>query len=266
MRKPSLGNFGLNEDSLEKYEKQKRRYGEILENIEQSRVKYNWAVLIICAIIVVVSFIVWCVNEFDDFFAIFLFCSFWGISPLILLIFGIWNWSTSFSKWKKDFLCSVMGYSSDKSKYVDPILEKRVLGYRAAMEEFDQCEKRMKVEFWKNMSGLQFEKEVAELYKQYGYKTLVTRATGDGGVDIILLKDDERIAVQCKHHKNKIGPNDVRALQGVVLNESYSYGIFVSLSGFTPTVSDELQRSKVKIELVDMYKLIALQKKLDLIE
>ena len=222
MKKPLLKDFGLNEQSFSVYENQKEQYDKISGKIEQARVKYNWAIFVICVLIVVISFIEVCVNNFEGFWVGFYAFSFCAISPLVLLIFGIWDWSTSFSRKKKKLLYSALGYSIDRSKYVDPALEERILAYNKALEEFEQCEKRMKAEFWKNMSGLQFEREVAELYKQYGYKALVTRATGDGGVDIILLKDNERIAVQCKHHKNKIGPNDVRALQGVVLNQNYT--------------------------------------------
>ena len=105
------------------------------------------------------------------------------------------------------------------------------------------------------------EREIAKLYRNQGYDAKVTSATADGGVDIILNKDGERIAVQCKHHAKPIGPNDVRALQGVVASQNYSKGIFVSLNGYTSTVYYEVRNGNVKIDLLDLKDILKMAKK-----
>ena len=143
---------------------------------------------------------------------------------------------------------------------MDRSLEENLRSYDLAISDFNDYQMKLSIDFWVNLSGYQFETEVANLYSKLGYSSTVTRATGDGGVDIVLRKGMERIAVQCKHHKNKVGPNDVRALQGVVYNGNYSYGIFVSLNGFTPTVTQEIANGKVKIELVELNDLIVMEK------
>ena len=130
--------------------------------------------------------------------------------------------------------------------------------YKDSCRKYDEYLKKCKQEFWINLNGYQFENEV-NLYRQMGYNAQVTRKSADGGVDIILTKGRECIAVQCKHHKNKVGPNDVRALQGVVHNGNYTSGVFVSLNGFTPTVSSEVQLGKERIVLVSLDDLIEMQ-------
>ena len=54
------------------------------------------------------------------------------------------------------------------------------------------------------MPGLTFEKLVGSLLKQQGYEVGNMRASSDYGVDMIINKDKERIAVQVKRSKNKI--------------------------------------------------------------
>ena len=54
------------------------------------------------------------------------------------------------------------------------------------------------------MPGLTFEKLVGSLLKQQGYEVGNMRASSDYGVDMIINKGKERIAVQVKRSKNKI--------------------------------------------------------------
>ena len=45
-------------------------------------------------------------------------------------------------------------------------------------------------QFWLGLSGLQFEQEVADVFRRNGFRAEVTPASGDGGVDIIMHKDN----------------------------------------------------------------------------
>lgn len=55
-----------------------------------------------------------------------------------------------------------------------------------------------------NMSGVQFEQYVNELLKAQGYKTEMTPARNDYGVDIVAERDGVRLAVQCKRYGENI--------------------------------------------------------------
>lgn len=50
------------------------------------------------------------------------------------------------------------------------------------------------------MSGRQFEYFMRGFFERAGYTVRITKRTGDQGADLILYKDNERIAVQCKRY------------------------------------------------------------------
>lgn len=67
------------------------------------------------------------------------------------------------------------------------------------------------------MSWREFEILVGEAFKSQGYKVSETSNGPDGGVDLILSKDDKKILVQCKHWKTQsVGVKTVRELYGVL--------------------------------------------------
>lgn len=147
-----------------------------------------------------------------------------------------------------------------KARYINKEVENKYLEYIYALENYEHYVKQNNEDYWINMTGIQFEKAVALLFRNIGYNAIVTSATADGGVDIILTKGNEKIAVQCKHHSKPVGPNDVRALQGVVAAKNYSKGIFVSLNGYTSTVYYEVTNGNVKIELLDLRDILQMAK------
>jgi restriction system protein len=86
----------------------------------------------------------------------------------------------------------------------------------------------------KGISWREFETLVSEIYKKLGYQTFETPDGADGGIDIILLKDNEKIVVQCKHWKNqKIGVKTVRELFGVMISENADKAIIICSGSYT---------------------------------
>lgn len=55
------------------------------------------------------------------------------------------------------------------------------------------------------MSGFEFEKYIAKLFKSYGYKTEVTKASGDQGIDVIAEKNGTKYAIQAKCYNFPVG-------------------------------------------------------------
>ena len=81
----------------------------------------------------------------------------------------------------------------------------------------------------------QFEKVVALVYEKLGY--FVTRSGGanpDGGIDLLLEKDGQKLAVQCKQWKTwNVGVKSVREFVGAMHIAGIPKGIFVTLRGYT---------------------------------
>jgi hypothetical protein len=73
-------------------------------------------------------------------------------------------------------------------------------------------------------------------YRHVGVSVRVTRASDDGGTDLVLFDPDPirggRIVVQVKRSASLIKPAAVRELYGVVVSEGAMKGILVTTSGF----------------------------------
>jgi restriction system protein len=104
------------------------------------------------------------------------------------------------------------------------------------------------------MSGTDFEVYLAYLLPKQGYKIIsLTRRSGDFGVDLIVSKNNKRIAVQAKRYSKSVGP---AAIQQAVAGMAYykcAGSMVITNSTFTPA-AQSLARSNA-CELVDAVKL-----------
>ena len=75
----------------------------------------------------------------------------------------------------------------------------------------------------------------------------MTPASNDHGIDIILYKENEKIIVQCKAHKNPAGPHVVRDLYGALVESKANSAILACTSGFTSGVYEYVKRKKIKL-------------------
>jgi len=109
-------------------------------------------------------------------------------------------------------------------------------------------------------SAYAFEHFVAHLLTCMGYRTRVTKASGDGGIDIVAHKDElgfepPIIKVQCKQTFESIGRPQVQQLHGAI--EQGEHGLFVTLGNFTNDAK-VYERSKPNLRLIDGTTLIEL--------
>jgi HJR/Mrr/RecB family endonuclease len=102
-----------------------------------------------------------------------------------------------------------------------------------------------------NMSGEDFEKYVANIYRDLGFNVELTPKSGDQGVDIIVtLGGGERLAVQTKRYDSPVGNY---AVQEVIAGRVF-YGCqkaaVVTNNKFTVSAKD-LSKKDGNVELVD---------------
>ncbi|MGG2016477.1 restriction endonuclease [Bacillus sp. S10(2024)] len=64
------------------------------------------------------------------------------------------------------------------------------------------------------MNGHQFEEYLGILFRELGYQTQVTKASGDFGADLILRKNNKKIIVQAKRYKKNVGISSVQEIVG----------------------------------------------------
>lgn len=94
-----------------------------------------------------------------------------------------------------------------------------------------------------NLKGYDLEKFIANLLEAMGYRTMITKKSGDSGIDIVAYKDElpPRIVVQVKSGDSKIQENKIQSLKGA--KEDGDYGLFVTLSGYTKNADEFLRRN-----------------------
>lgn len=105
--------------------------------------------------------------------------------------------------------------------------------------------------WWWTLDGWQFEQEVARVFRLNDYKATVTKGSGDGGVDIILKKENYKAIVQCKHHHNPLSPEPLRALWGIKDDWGADEVIMVASSGLT-SASAEFVRNKPNYKVLNL--------------
>lgn len=86
------------------------------------------------------------------------------------------------------------------------------------------------------------------------FKTQVTKASKDGGKDIIAFDGEEPIYVEVKHWKGNVGRPAIQKLEGAMSADRIKRGYFITSSGFT---KDALEYArKTNITLIDGNELI----------
>jgi HJR/Mrr/RecB family endonuclease len=83
------------------------------------------------------------------------------------------------------------------------------------------------------MSGTQFEHFVSSLFRSLGYRAKVMGGAGDQGVDIVLRRGDESIAVQCKNYAKPVGNQPVQEVYAGARHHGCSTAWVVAPAGFT---------------------------------
>jgi Holliday junction DNA helicase RuvB len=113
------------------------------------------------------------------------------------------------------------------------------------------------------LSGTEFEVCVTGMLQRIGFRTELTRVTGDGGIDIIAYLDRPivggRYLVQCKRFMDStpVGAPMVREFYGAfVADRSAVKGLFITTSNFSAQAREFVQN--LPIELIDGAQLKAL--------
>ncbi len=108
------------------------------------------------------------------------------------------------------------------------------------------------------VSPREFEEIVEQILKDDGFETRLTKATRDGGRDIIATKTGINgkpvvFFVECKRYsrKNKVDVGIVRELYGVQTSEKVNKACLVTSSLFTRDAITFAEKQNVMIDLVD---------------
>lgn len=108
-----------------------------------------------------------------------------------------------------------------------------------------------------SLLGIEFEKVCQKLVENMGFKTETTKASGDGGIDLIAYNHQPLLSgkyiIQCKRYSGSVGEPIIRDLYGVVMSERANKGILMTTGYFTKSAVSFAEGKPV--ELIDGEKL-----------
>lgn len=88
-----------------------------------------------------------------------------------------------------------------------------------------------------SMSGIDFEVVCQQLVESMGFRAEITKASGDGGIDLIAHNYQPLLSgkyiIQCKRYSGSVGEPIIRDLYGVVMSERANKGILMTTGQFT---------------------------------
>ena len=107
----------------------------------------------------------------------------------------------------------------------------------------------------------EFECLIAKLYEKLGYEVELTKATRDGGKDVIAVNKTpgkkEKLYIECKRYKTKVSVHWARALIGTLSTENITKGVLISPLGFTRETA-KLANQNSRLELIGSQELLEL--------
>jgi HJR/Mrr/RecB family endonuclease len=114
-------------------------------------------------------------------------------------------------------------------------------------ERWQQHYGSLHIDELKKLSGVEFENYLAELFTHHGYTVETTPVTGDYGADLILHKDQQRIAIQAKCYTGSVGVSAVQeALSGMAYYRCHSAWV-VTTGNYTTNAIELARQSKVRL-------------------
>lgn len=98
-----------------------------------------------------------------------------------------------------------------------------------------------------NMSGIDFENYLKVMFEKKGYRFRTTKKSNDYGVDLVLIKDDTKTAVQVKRYKSSIGVSAIQQVLGGSKYYNCSKCMVITNSFYTASAKKLAQRCNVQL-------------------
>lgn len=97
------------------------------------------------------------------------------------------------------------------------------------------------------MDGKTFERRLAVMFKDLGYKVKLTKATGDFGADLIIINHATKTAVQAKRHSKSVGVKAIQEVVGSLAKYDCQKGMVVTNNYFTQAAKDLAKHNNVEL-------------------
>jgi Holliday junction DNA helicase RuvB len=107
-----------------------------------------------------------------------------------------------------------------------------------------------------SMTAVTFKEFTASLFRETGYTVEITPGTSDNGIDLLLRKNNQLIAVQCKRWNTPIREPIIRDFYSALMSSGAQSGYVVTTSTFTSNAYSFAEGKP--IQLVDLEALVDL--------
>jgi restriction system protein len=115
-----------------------------------------------------------------------------------------------------------------------------------------------------SLSPRKFEEVLTSVFKSAGYQAQLTNFSNDGGIDIFLQDQREKIiGVQVKRYKNSVKIEQIRSFLGALVLRGLTSGVFVTTSKFQAGAKKTVEGASmrgIQMNLIDAEKLLELLK------
>ena len=133
----------------------------------------------------------------------------------------------------------------DREKYIKNLLNN---------PNSDKLTKKYTIDKIDKMNGFEFEEFIALLFKKIGYKTSVTKLSGDQGIDILAVRNNITLAIQAKCYSGIVGNHAIMEAAAGVKFYNADKCLVVTNSTFSKSAIELAKANGV--ELWDRKKLI----------
>lgn len=107
-----------------------------------------------------------------------------------------------------------------------------------------------------DMDGRQFEHYLGHLFKAHGYAVQVTRAAGDYGADLVIVKDGKKVVVQAKRYSKNVGLKAVQEVQASIAHYGASEGWVIANREYTDEAYALAKSNRIRLinrdQLIEM--------------
>ena len=153
------------------------------------------------------------------------------------------------------------GWLDNQQKYIEYAEDTDALDLDWELSQIShQINNAMAYEYINSLSGVEFENVCQALVEKMGFTTQTTKASGDGGIDLIAYNHQPLLSgkyiIQCKRYTGSVGEPIIRDLYGVIMSERANKGILMTTGHFTKSAISFAEGKP--IELIDGKKLKSL--------
>lgn len=149
--------------------------------------------------------------------------------------------TAAFDNWVVREVPRLIAKRNEERRQFEEKLRLRELALRQRMQTLDGL---------RQMNAVEFETAVGSLYLADGWEVFITPQSGDRGIDLVIIKDGKKFAVQCKKHKATVSEPMVREFYGSFVGR-FTGGIFVTTSSYSRACCEWARKRKKKLTLVN---------------